>query len=75
MALNRLDWRKYVAQQIADSRERTLLSRKLLGATKPDTFAGRKTQEPFPVEDAKKRPDVQKHPVRCAFPGPEPPKK
>jgi hypothetical protein len=65
---------QYVAQQIADGRERTLLSRKLLGATKPDTFAGRKTQEPFPVENAKERPDVQRH---SAPPSPplEPPKK
>ncbi len=42
--------RQYLAEQIANSRELTADSRKLLGNAKPNSFAGRKTQEPFPQE-------------------------
>ena len=52
----------YLSQQIANSRDITASSRKLLDGSKADTFAGRKRYEPFPSEndDPITRPDIQK---------------
>jgi hypothetical protein len=45
---------------MANSREIVANSRKLLAGSKRDTFAGRKTQEPFPVDDdPMERSDIQ----------------
>ena len=49
----------YVSQQIASSRDTTRRSTELLQQSKPDSFAGRKTQEPFPAEDTMQRADIQ----------------
>jgi hypothetical protein len=59
MAQNHFLSHDYISQQIANSRDTARRSEELLGATKPDTFAGRKTQEPFPADDPLKRPDIQ----------------
>jgi hypothetical protein len=51
--------RDYLSQQIANTRDITASSRKLLDDSKPNTFAGRKTREPFPDEDPMERADIQ----------------
>ena len=51
--------RDYLSRQIADTRDIAANSRKLLDGSKPSTFAGRKTQEPFPDEDPMDRADIQ----------------
>lgn len=49
-----------VARQIADSRDTLASSEALLREGKPNTFAGRKSQEPFPAEDDPiERADIQ----------------
>jgi hypothetical protein len=48
----------YIFQQIASSRDTARRSEELLRETQPNTFAGRKTQEPFPVDDPK-RPGIE----------------
>jgi hypothetical protein len=47
-------------QQIAKSRDTVRRSAELLNGSKPNTFAGHKTQEPFPAEDPTERADIQK---------------
>jgi len=47
---SRLTVNQQIDQQIADTREAMARSLELLRAPKPDSFAGRKTQEPFPQE-------------------------
>ena len=60
MATDYIQSRLYVAQQIAESRDTIGRSMVLLGRASPSTFAGRKTQEPFPPErDPMRRPDIQ----------------
>ena len=50
-----------VTKLIADTREVTARSVALLKLhPKPDSFAGRKTQEPFPADDPMGREDIQK---------------
>ena len=44
-------WMSYVAEATASSRETVQRSRDLLRTSAPDTFLGRKTQEPFPKEE------------------------
>ncbi len=48
-------------RELADrARELSVRSCELLKVTTPDTFLGRKTQEPFPTEDPIERTDIQK---------------
>ena len=52
---------QYVASQIMNTREAIARSQQLLGKCSPDSFAGRKTQEPFPTQDDPiERADLQK---------------
>lgn len=51
----RLTVNQQIDQQIADTREATARSLELLRTPKPDSFAGRKTQEPFSKELSKER--------------------
>jgi hypothetical protein len=59
MASNHFLSSDFISQQIASSRDTARRSEELLRETKPDTFAGRKTQEPFPAADPLDRPDIQ----------------
>jgi len=47
---SRLTVNQQIDQQIADTREAMARSLELLRTPKPDSFAGRKTQEPFSQE-------------------------
>jgi hypothetical protein len=49
-------WTKELGNQ---ARELAARSRELLKTAMPDTFLGRKTQEPFPTEDPMERTDIQ----------------
>ena len=48
------------ADQMKQVRSLTNEPREALNRLLSDTFLGRKTQEPFPVEDPMGRPDIQK---------------
>ncbi|WP_271593804.1 hypothetical protein [Bradyrhizobium sp. CCBAU 65884] len=48
-----------VSMQIRRARDMAQRSEELLSQPKPDTFAGRKTREPFPAEDPMLREDIQ----------------
>lgn len=63
---SRLTTIQQIDQMIADSREVSARSTELLKAPKPDSFAGRKTQEPFPQEDpAERRARLIPNPARA----------
>lgn len=59
MAFDHPHSNRYLFQQIANTRDTVRLSSELLRGTKPDTFAGRKTQEAFPTEDPMQRADIK----------------
>ncbi|MBW7970027.1 hypothetical protein [Bradyrhizobium sp. BR 10289] len=44
-----------IAEQTARMREMTVKAFEILKMATPDTFLGRKTQEPFPVEPSRDR--------------------
>ena len=49
-----------IAEQNAKIRMATAQAAEALKLPKPDTFLGRKTQEPFPQQDPMQRMDIQK---------------
>jgi len=46
------EYQKWIRAIVARAREATSRSFQILKLPAPDTFLGRKTQEPFPKEDA-----------------------